>query len=60
MVIIPLSFLIGHPRPLFRLFSVIFKQTSKQIYNKQMGKNVYPVYSTGIRTHNLPNVSLLP
>ena len=40
------------PAPLSRM------QTSKQIYNKQMGKNVYPVYSTGIRTHNPQNMSL--
>ena len=28
----------GHPRPLFRLFSVFFKQTSIQFYNKLMWK----------------------
>ena len=28
----------GHPRPLFRLFSVFFKQTSIQFYNKLMPK----------------------
>ena len=27
-----------HPRPLFRLFSVFFKQTSIQVYNKLMWK----------------------
>ena len=26
----------GHPRPLFRLFSVFFKQTSIQFYNKSV------------------------
>ena len=50
----------GHPRPLFRLFSVFFKQTLIQFYNKLMWKNVRPVYSTGIRTHDLQIVSLLP
>ena len=29
-------------------------------YNKYMWKNVHPVYSTGIWTHDLRNVSLLP
>ena len=28
-------------------------------YNKQMWKNVHPVYSTGIRSHDLWNMSLL-
>ena len=50
----------GHPRPLFRLFSVFFKQTSIQFYNKLMWKNVHPVYGTGIRTHDFRIVSLLP
>ena len=43
----------GPTRPLFRLFSVFFKQTSIQFYNKLMWKNVHPVYGTGIRTHDL-------
>ena len=55
-----LFFKMRHPRPLFRLFSVFFKQTSKQFYNKLMWKNVQPVYGTGIRTHDLQNMSLLP
>ena len=50
----------GQTQPLFRLFSVFFKQTSIQFYNKLMWKNVHPVYGTGIRTHDLQNVSLLP
>ena len=50
----------GPTRPLFRLLSVFFKQTSIQFYNKLMWKNVHPAYGTGIRTHNLQNVSLLP
>ena len=48
----------GHPRPLFRLFSVFSKK--HQFYNKLMWKNVHPVYGTGIRTHDLQNMSLLP
>ena len=49
----------GHHRPLFRLFSVFFKQT---VYFLQQinEKNVHPVYSTGIQTHDLQNVSLIP
>ena len=50
----------GHPRPLFCLFSVFFKQSSTQVYNKLMRKNVHPVYGIGTRTHDLQNVSLLP
>ena len=47
----------GHPRPLFRLFSsfqanIIFLQ---QIYVK----NVHPVYGAGTQTHDLQNMSLL-
>ena len=29
-------------------------------YKVQTGKNVHPVYGTGIGTHDLKNVSLLP
>ena len=47
----------GHPRPLFRLFSVFFKQTLQFL---QYVKNVHPVYGAGIRTHDLQNMSLLP
>ena len=38
----------------------LFKQKSIQIYNKLMWKNVHPVYGSGIWTHDLQNVSLLP
>ena len=40
----------GHPRPLFRLFSVFSRNITilQQIYVK----NVHPVYSDEIRTHN--------
>ena len=49
----------GHPRPLFRLFSV-FSNKQYNFYNKSMWKNVHPVYSTGIWTHNLLNMSRHP
>ena len=38
-------------------------RTSKKqykFYNKSMWKNVHPVYSAGIRTHNLSNISRHP
>ena len=47
----------GQPLPLFRLFSVFFKQTLQFL---QYVKNVHPVYGAGIRTHDLRNVSLFP
>ena len=50
----------GHPRPLFRLFSV-FQQTIQflqQIYVKKC--HVHPVSGAGIRTLDLWNVSRLP
>ena len=53
MAVISSFFLMGHPRPLFRLFLVFFKQVSIQFYNKLMWKNVHPVYGTGIRTHDI-------
>ena len=49
-----------HPRPLFNLFLVFFRQISIKFYNKLMWKNVHPVSSTVIGTHDLQNVSLLP
>ena len=51
----------GHPRPLFRLFSVFFKLTSKGTILQQINvKNVHPVDGAGIRTHDLQDMSLLP
>ena len=48
----------GQPRPLFRLFSVFSK---KQYFLQQINvKNVHPVYSTGIQTHNLSDMSRHP
>ena len=49
--------LLGHPRPLVRLFSS-FKQIS--LFYKNNVKNVHPVYRAGIWTHTLQNMSLLP
>ena len=43
----------GQPRPLFRLFSVFFKQTIKFLQQINVKKcHVHPVYDTGIRTQD--------
>ena len=47
-----------HPRPPFRLFSVIFK-LKMQILQQINVKNVPPVIGARIRTHNLLIMSLL-
>ena len=49
-----------HPRPLFRLFSVFFKEKSMQILQQINVKRVHPVYGLGIRTHDLQIASLIP
>ena len=49
----------GQPRPLLRSFSV-FSNKQHNFCNKSMRKYVHPVYSTGIRTHNLSNMSCHP
>ena len=46
----------GHLFHLFSSFQGHFTNFTKNRYVK----NVHPVYSTGIRTHNLGNISLLP
>ena len=45
----------GQPRPLFRLFSVLFKQTLLQFLQQINVKkcHVHPVYGAGIWTHDL-------
>ena len=45
----------GQHRPLFRLFSVLYKQTLLQFLQKINVKkcHVHPVYGAGIRTHDL-------
>ena len=47
----------GQPRPLFRLFLVF---QSKPFLQQINVKNIRPVYVTGIRTHNLSNMSRHP
>ena len=47
------------PRPLFHLFLVFSNKHHYNFYNKLMWKNVRPVYSAGIWTHDLQNMSLL-
>ena len=44
---------LNHTRPLFRLFSVFFKQTSIQFLQQINVKNVYPLYGDVSRTHDL-------
>ena len=45
---------IGHPRPLFRLFSVFFKQTIQFFQQINVKKcHVHPVSGAGIRTYDL-------
>ena len=50
----------GNSRPLLSFIFGLFKQTSLQFYSKYMWKKVHPVYSAGIQTHDLQNMSLLP
>ena len=52
----PFLFLNGHPR----LFFIYFRLFKQPIHFLQLWKNVHPVYSTGIRTHDIWNMSLLP
>ena len=51
----------GQPRPLLRLFSV-FSNKHCPIYTTNLCEkyHVHPVFSAGIRTHDLRNMSLLP
>ena len=50
----------GQPRPLFHLF-LLFSNKQYNFYNKSMWKiHVHPVYGTGIRTHNILNMSRVP
>ena len=60
VVWIPHSFLKNGPtQASFRLFSV-FSNKQYNFYNKSMWKDVHPVYGTGIRTHDLTNISRHP
>ena len=47
----------GQPLPHFRLFSV-FSSKQYNFYNKSMWSQAHQVYSAGIRTHDLSNMSL--
>ena len=51
-------FFIGHPQPLFRLFS--YYQINITFLLQIFVNHVHPVYSAGIETHELHNMSLLP
>ena len=50
----------GPPQPLLSFIFGLFKQTSLQFLQQICMKHVHPVYSTGIRTHDLQNMSLIP
>ena len=47
----------GQHRPLLSFIIGIFKQSSLQFLEQVY---VHPVYGTGIRTHDLRNMNLLP
>ena len=47
-------------RASLNLFSVFSNKHHYKIYNQLIVKNVHPVYSAAIRTHDLWNMSLLP
>ena len=49
----------GQPRPLFYLFFV-FSNKQYNFLQQINVKNVHPVYSTGIRIHDLSNASRHP
>ena len=55
-----IMFFLNWPTPAsFHLF-LVFPNKHYKFLQQIDGKNVHPVYSAGIRTHNLWNVSLLP
>ena len=61
MLVVDVFLKMGQTRPLFRLFSVFFKQTIQFLQQINVKKcHVHPVYGAGIRTHDLWIVSLLP
>ena len=53
-------FHMGHPGPLFSLFSVYTNKQSMQFLQQINVKNIHPVSGTGIRTDNLLNTIRLP
>ena len=50
----------GHPPASFSFIFSLFKTNINTILQQIDVKNVHPVYGTGIRTHDLQNMSLLP
>ena len=50
----------GQPWQLLLFIFGLFKQTSLQFLQQIYVKNVHLVYSAGIWTHNIWNLSLLP
>ena len=50
--------MLNGPTPAY--FSFIFGLFKQTILQQIYVKKVHPVYGTGIRTHNLRNVSLFP
>ena len=50
---------IGHPRPVFGFLSS-FQTNITTFNNKVKCKNVQPIYSAGVQTHDLLDMSLLP
>ena len=47
------------PSPASFQFIFVFSKLYLNFYNKCMRKNVHPIYSAGIQTHNFQNMSLL-
>ena len=56
--LIPLQVKMGQPQPLL-IYICLFKHTLQFLQQINV-KNVHPVSSTGIRTHDLLDMSLLP
>ena len=49
----------GQPTASYIVYFRSFRTNTMTIFTINLFKNVYPVYSTMIRTHNLKNMSLL-
>ena len=50
----------GHPRPLLSFIFCLFQINITIFLQQYMWENVLPVSGTGIQTHDLLEVSLLP
>ena len=57
---IPKSFLKGSTLVSFSFIFGLFQTNNTFFYNKSTWKYIHPVYSAGIRTHDLLNMSRLP